>query len=284
MIPTLLLAGAGTFPTFVAVGLIDSVASIILLIVVIGILLRYNKWRKAAPPNFFGTMKRSLGSKSIVSSFFAEIVNRVLLQKDLIHNDRLRRATHLAMFWGFVGLSVTTTLDYFFNEPGNFIPLFGGALSPIRWLGNVSGAVMVFGAAIAIGRLIFVSKFRRERTFGDVWFTVLLFLAGVTGFMAEYWGNLAHAANPTVAPAAAYSISLAASPMIVIPYGIHLITVLLLLVTAPISAFMHAVTVPSMRYVDKLGNLLALKRNKPLNENRSLKEDALMDDVERHSE
>ena len=279
-----LLAGTGTFPTFVAVSLIDSIATIILAVVLIGILIRYNKWRKVSPPNFFGTMRKSLGSKSIIRSFLSEFVDRVLLQKDLIHNDTLRRITHLAMFWGFVGLSATTTLDYIFNEPGNYVPLFGGALSPIRWLGNVSGVIMVFGATVAIGRHLLVPRFRRERTFGDVWFTVLLFLAGVTGFLAEYWGELAYQANPAISPAAAFSISLSASPLIIIPYGIHLTTVLLLLVTAPISAFIHAFTVPSMRYVDKLGNLLALKRNKPLNENRTLKEDALMDDVERHSE
>ena len=284
MAPTQLLPGSGTFPTFVAVTLIDTVASIIALVIVIGILIRYNKWRKMAPPNFFKTMRQSLGSKSMIGSFFSELVNRVILQRDLIHKDRLRRITHLAMFWGFVGLSVTTTLDYFFNEPGNYIPLFGGTLSPIRWLGNVSGAVMVCGATVAIGRLILVSKFRRERTFGDIWFTTLLFLAGVTGFVTEYWGDLAHASNPTISPAAAYTISLSASLMIIIPYGVHLAAVLLLLITAPISAFIHALTVPSMRYVDKLGNLLGLKRNKPMNENRRLKEEALMDDVERHNE
>jgi len=46
---------------------------------------------------------------------------------------------------------------------------------------------------------------------------------------------------------------------------------------------MHALTVSSMRYVDKLGNLLPLKGNKPLNEIRRLKEDALKD-VGRHNE
>ena len=104
---------------------------------------------------------------------------------------------------------------------------------------------------------------------------MLLFLAGVTGFIARYWGDQAHATNSTSSPAAAYSISFSASPMIDIPYGVHLITVLLFSVTAPFSAFMHALTVSPMRYVDKLGNLLPLKGNKPLNEIRRLKEDAL---------
>ena len=261
--------------------MIDTVAFVVLAVVVVGVLLRYSKWRRAAPPRFFKSATKVLGSTTIVRTFFSELVNRVLLQRDVIHKDKHRWFTHLAMFWGFVGLSLTTTLDAIFNRPGNYIPLFGGDLSFIRWIGNFSGAIMVLGATIAIGRLILVSKFRSQRTFGDVWFTVLLFLAGLTGFATEYYGEVAHNLNPTAPPAAAYSISLSASPFIVIPYGVHLASIGLLLITAPFSAFIHAFSVPSMRYVDRLGALLSIRTGKKVNESRHLKEDALMEEMSR---
>ena len=42
------------------------------------------------------------------------------------------------------------------------------------------------------------------------------------------YGEVAYAVNPAVPPAAAYSLSLSASLLIVIPYGVHLVGVALL--------------------------------------------------------
>ena len=274
-------AGSGTFPTFVSVSLVDLLATITLLIVVIGVVISYARWRRASPGNFFSKVRKSLGTQSIVSIFFSELFNRVLLQKDVINNDRMRRFTHLCMFWGFIGLGVTTTLDYIFNEPGNYIPLFGGSLSLIRLLGNVSGIVMMIGATIAIGRLIGVPKFRRGRRFWDVWFTSLLFITGLTGYIAEYYGEMAYLQNPNIPPAAAFSISLSASPLIIVPYGIHLASIGLLFISAPVSAFMHALTVPSLRYVDRLSNTVASKTGSSQDEHRRAKETAMIDQIKK---
>ncbi len=274
----------GTFPTFVSVSLIDLLATVTLVIVIIGAFWKYLSWRRSSPPAFFMAARRSLGSGGLVSIFFSELVNRVLLQKNVINEDRTRRFSHLAMFWGFIGLSVTTTLDYFFNQPGNYIPLFGSNLSVIRLLGNVSGVVMLIGATIAIARLIAVPKFRRGRTFGDVWFTSLLFIVGVTGFLAEYYGEVAYAANPSIPPAAAYSLSLSASPFIVIPYGIHLAAIGLLFLSAPISAFIHVLQVPSMRYAESVGAKLSLVHGQEKNEFRSFKEGAMLDQIQKSYE
>lgn len=273
-------AGAGTFPTFVSVTLIDLLATITFVIVVLGALWRILQWRRSSPPKFFGSARAALGSRGLVRVFFSELVNRVLLQKDVINNDRMRRFTHLAMFWGFIGLGVTTTLDYIFNRPGNYVPLFGSNLSVIRLLGNVSGVVMMVGAGIAIVRLIAIPKYRENRNFGDVWFTSLLFVVGLTGFIAEYYGELAYAANPSAPPAAAYSLSFSASPLIIIPYGVHLAGVALLFLTAPVSFFMHVLEVPSMRYTDKLGALMSIKDKRQKNELRASKESAMLDQVE----
>jgi hypothetical protein len=70
---------------------------------------------------------------------------------------------------------------------------------------------MMLGASITISRLIGVRKFRERVTFSDAWFAILLFLSGLTGFLAEYFGEIAHAQNPNILPAAQYSISTSAS-------------------------------------------------------------------------
>jgi nitrate reductase gamma subunit len=276
-----LQAGSGTFPTFISVSLIDTVAIGIFLLIVLGVLWRYLIWRRtSSSPKFFATAKGALGTRGIVKTFFSVLWERVLLQKDVINKDRMRRFTHLTMFWGFVGLSVTTTLDYIFNRAGNYVPLFGSSLSTIRLLGNVSGVVMMIGATIAIERLIAEPKFRRARSFSDIWFTSLLFIVGLTGFIAEYYGELAHAANPTAPPAAAFSLSFSASLLIVIPYGLHIVVVTLLFVTAPFSFFIHALQVPSMRYMDSLGNRISSLRGRKKNELLASKESAMLDQIQ----
>lgn len=270
-------AGAGTFPTFISVSLVDLLATVTLLVVIIGVAWRLVLWRNLLPGRFFGRARSVLGTSALVRIFLLELWNRVLLQKDIFYNtDRNRRLAHLAMFWGFVGLAATTTLEFLFNRDGSYVPLFGTALSPIRWLGNISGVVMVAGATITIAKFVSVPEFRRGRHFGDAWFGSLLFLAGVTGFIAEYFGEQAYIANPNIPPAAAFSLSLSSSPLIMIPYGIHLVSIGLLLITAPASMFIHALTAPSRQYLDRVGVLLT----------RESQEDKLklLDSIERKQE
>jgi len=180
------LAGSGTFPTFVSVSLIDLLATIALVILILGALWKYFQWKSSSPPKFFAAAKSTLGSGGLIRAFFSELWNRVFLQRNVIQNDRVRRFAHLTMFWGFMGLSVTTSLDYFFNRQGNYIPLLGNNLSGIRLLGNIAGVVMMIGATIAVARLVGIPMYRKNRSLGDVWFTCLLFVAGLTGFIAEY--------------------------------------------------------------------------------------------------
>jgi hypothetical protein len=113
-----------------------------------------------------------------------------------------------------------------------------------------------------------------------VWFTALLWQSGVTGFVTEYLGDQAYAANPQIPPAAAFNLSLSASPLIVFPYGIHLVAIGLLLITAPISAFFHALRVPSLSYIDRLGAVLSSKELISMNDYRKFKEATMMDELE----
>lgn len=274
-------AGSGTFPTFVSVTLIDLLGLITLMIVIFGTLWKYLQWKRSSPPRFFASVKTVLGSGGLIRAFFSELWNRVFLQKDVIQNDRARRFAHLTMFWGFAGLGATSILEYVFNPKGNYIPLFENNLSGIRLLGNVAGVVMMIGVIIAVVRLVAIPKYRTNRKFGDIWFTCLLFLAGLTGFITEYFGQVAYATNPNALPAAAYSLSLSASLLILIPYGFHLAVIGLLFLTAPVSFFMHVFQVPSMRCAEKLGAMVSLK-SKRIQKNQLLnsKESAMLDQVE----
>ena len=121
-------------------------------------------------------------------------------------------------------------------------------------------------------------------------------MVGVSGFAAEYFGEIAHAASPSMPPAAEYTISMQASLFIVIPYGVHLVLIALLFITAPLSAFIHAVRVPSLRYVDRVGDSLAKKISNSQNPeekstgsfvqnfHRSLKEEAMIEQIKSHYE
>ncbi|MDG7002238.1 MAG: respiratory nitrate reductase subunit gamma [Nitrososphaerota archaeon] len=288
------LPGAGTFPSFVSVTLIDIVAMAILVAVLAMLVFKFLRVNPTTA-KLMGRARKHLGTKRLAAIFVSELVNRVMLQRDII-NDRLRRSAHLCMFWGFVGLSVTTTADYLFNRAGDYIPFFGGELSWIRLLGNASGAVMILGTVIGLSRLLGSGKYRARLTFSDAWFASLLLLVGVSGFVAEYFGEFAHAASPSMPPAAEYTISMQASLFIVIPYGVHLVLIALLFITAPLSAFIHAVRVPSLRYVDRVGDSLAKKISNSQNpeekstgsfvqnSHRSLKEEAIIEQIKSHYE
>lgn len=284
------IPGEGTFPSFVSVSLIDLLAMLALLSIITVLVAKYARF-SLSTRRLLENGASHLGFSKLGKIFVSEFVNRVLLQRDLIRNhQRLRRVAHLSMFWGFVGLLVTTTLDYVFNEPGNYIQLFGGQLSPIRWLGNVSGAVMVFGALVTLGRMISVPKFRERVGFSDVWFATLLLAAGVSGFATEFLGDLARAANPSAPPAPAYSISMSASPLIIFPYGVHLVVIGLLLLSAPVSAFVHAFRVPSLRYLDRIAGALTEKQSSSdqrpagVDSFKKIKEEIMIDEIKSHYE
>jgi len=47
---------------------------------------------------------------------------------------------------GMIGLALATALDYFFKTPGSYVPIW----SPARLLGTVAGALLVYGATVAV--------------------------------------------------------------------------------------------------------------------------------------
>jgi nitrate reductase gamma subunit len=121
---------------------------------------------------------------------------------------RRRWLVHALVVWGFLGLLAATGLDYGLaligvKETGTPVPLW----YPVRLLGTVAGAALVYGATVLI-----IDRYRRANrsvtasTTADWLLLALLWATAVTGFTIElalylpsapvwgYWLFLVHIA------------------------------------------------------------------------------------------
>jgi nitrate reductase gamma subunit/ferredoxin len=93
-----------------------------------------------------------------------------------------RWVVHYAIMIGMIGLAAATALDYFFKTPGSYVPIW----SPIRLLGTVAGALLVYGATVAVvQRLRRADKYSSHSLLSDWLFLGFLWALGVTGFILE---------------------------------------------------------------------------------------------------
>ena len=114
---------------------------------------------------------------------------------------------HAAALWGFLGLLTATILDYALDivnvkATGTFMPLW----HPIRLLGTLAGALLLYGVTVLIlRRLRKPDKAHSNTVFSDWVFLILLWMSGATGFVVElslylpqaawgYWMLLVHIA------------------------------------------------------------------------------------------
>ncbi len=89
---------------------------------------------------------------------------------------------HYSIMTGMIGLALATALDYFFKTPGSYVPIW----SPARLLGTVAGALLVYGATVAVvQRLRKADKYSSYSLLSDWLFLVFLWAIGVTGFVLE---------------------------------------------------------------------------------------------------
>ncbi len=137
--------------------------------------------------------------------------------------DAQQWLAHLLTMWGFVGLFATTSLDAVVNRAADPLPL----LHPVRLLGNVTGTLFLAGLTLAIVRRAVRADLRSASAAGDWAFLGALWGTGSTGFLVQWYADLARAQAT-----AAW-------------YVVHLVFVGLILATAPWTKFMHAVWRPS---------------------------------------
>jgi quinone-modifying oxidoreductase subunit QmoC len=184
---------------------------------------------------YWNAMSRSLApdTESAVSSRFIALFKEIFehrkfaaCTKDPVgtketHKQHLWR-THLLVFYGFLGLVVTTTSVWlgqlFFNYYEPF-PLW----HPVKILGNVSGIAVIGALTVFFVRRIVDGTKAGKSTYSDWLFLGILALTALTGY-----GNEALRLA---------DIRYAAYPM----YFIHLVLVFFLLVYFPYSKFAHVV-------------------------------------------
>ena len=171
-----MLALSINFNSFLSKNYVDLGGIVILLIVIIGVSFSLLRWRVALV-NSLPRLKSGALSASKKTKLFAQNLGiDVFYQKSIADCSRVRWMAHLAMFWGFLGLAATTTLDEILNPSANVLPL----VSPVRILGNVSGILFLAGVTYSLGRRLLVSSVRENTTRGDSLFLLMLFLVGVT--------------------------------------------------------------------------------------------------------
>lgn len=205
---------------------VDLGGLVILLIVILGVAFSLYRWR--------GTLSSRISGYSLPSYSKARVLAEnltidVLYQKSIADCSKMRWFAHLAMFWGFIGLAITTTLDAIMNPAAGPLGLF----SPIRILGNLSGVFFVVGVSISLARRVAVADVRKNSTVGDTVFLSLLILTGVTGFITEIFSQF------NFVTADSFS------------YWLHLILVAALLASAPFTKFVHAIGRPILLLVKR---------------------------------
>lgn len=207
------------FNEFLPKNYIDIGGAAIATIVAIGVAYGVLRWRAAlVGKSSSGILSTATRARVLANSLAID----VLYQKPIADCSRTRWFAHLAMFWGFLGLAVTTTMDEILNPSAGPLPL----TSPVRILGNISGVFFLAGVSISFTRRLVVSDVRENSTVGDVVFLTLLFLTGLTGFITEIFSQI------NFVSADSFS------------YWSHLILVAALLASAPFTKFVHAIGRP----------------------------------------
>jgi nitrate reductase gamma subunit len=217
------------FNSFLRKEYVDIGGIVIASIVAVGLLACFVRWRGVLA-ELLGVRISSLSRSTVTRATLGNIVVNVLYQKPVADCSRTRWAIHFALFWGFVGLAVSTTLDAIMNPTAGPLPL----LSPVRLAGNLGGALFMFGVVGSLARRIALPSVRKNSTRGDFFFLWVLFFAGLTGFLTEVLSDASFVSLD-------YFV-----------YWSHLLIVAMLLVTAPFTKFAHAVGRPALLLVKRL--------------------------------
>jgi quinone-modifying oxidoreductase, subunit QmoC len=136
------------------------------------------------------------------------------------HKEHLHR-THLAVFYGFLGLVATTT------SVGIGIYAFGYLTPwplwhPVKILGNLSGIAVIAAVAVFLWRRIADGRRAGKSTYADWLFLAVLGLTTLTGFLCQW-------------------LRLAGSRAAYLVYFVHLLFIFFLLVYVPYSKFAHLI-------------------------------------------
>ena len=221
--------------------LIDIGGFVLLLIIILGLALKIKRGvlHRFTFLNVFssteGANNIAIKSVSRRTSLIQSIANvffyDVLTTRPLSTCNKIKRASHLAIFWGFAFTGVSTTLAYLMNPQDAILPL----THPVKIFGNLGGILLVAG---------FVSMFYvRYQENGSAWkitrsdyFLIVLFLTVITGFITQ---EAVYATNDPFTVA--------------VTFWLHMVFIVLLLATAPFTKFGHAVFKPVWLLYEDIG-------------------------------
>jgi heterodisulfide reductase subunit C len=168
-------------------------------------------------------------------SFFKTLFREIVLQNKFLKCEaKSRYIAHLALFWGFMGLLLATVLVFGVDFYG--FPEF------LRVVAKIDG--ILFGCVFLYGCLFYILKrsaskdtYSKYSHQSDWIFLILMFLAGLTGFILDIfkWFNL---------PWPTY-----------IAFAVHLVVVFDLLITFPFTKFAHAIYRPFAIWIAETRNL-----------------------------
>ena len=212
----------------VANELIDIGSMLVLIVIAAGIIYKvrggamhhFDKWQVLkAPAN---VLEAAAPAGVALRSFFTVLFRDVFTTKVLDSCSRLKRASHLTLFWGFVFLAISTTLAFITDPTNVVLPL----TDPVKLFGNAGGILIVIGFIF-----MFYVRYRENApawrlTLSDV-FLITLLLTVVTGFVTQQ---------------AVYSAG--GSFWVADTFWVHMILVTALLATAPFTKFFHAISKP----------------------------------------
>lgn len=206
------------FNTILPHELIQLGGIIILVWMVIGLSFNLIRWKPVIGSYLAGTNK-SQNISLFMKKFTLVIIRDILLQNNLWKCNLFKWFSHFMVFWGFIGLGISTTLNYLMNplaQPLSFS-------HPVRVIGNFFGIFFMIGLTLILYDKIISRDPRKQMHLGFFLFIGILFTAGLSGFLTEIFSEL--------------NIILFTS----IVYWIHIISVGIMLILFPFSKFIHSI-------------------------------------------
>lgn len=177
-----------------------------------------------------GVSSKPKGSwmRSAITTFFSDTLLQVKYLK--CGGNVAKYIAHMCLFWGFIGLFLTTVFGHFVPHmlgiETKTTPELGFWIYP-RVIGIIFGILLLYGSIYFIYKRIEGKEtFVKYTYFTDWVFLGLMFLTGLSGFITTLFLHM--------------NIAMATY----LAYALHLIFVFDLLITAPFTKFAHAIYRP----------------------------------------
>ncbi|MEW6200488.1 MAG: quinone-interacting membrane-bound oxidoreductase complex subunit QmoC [bacterium] len=242
-----ILEGEIIFANFMPLLYVDSVFLTVSALVMLSIAASVRRFWKNL--NTSGLNPAAKPSRPLLSSIVAAAVEVMTHTKFKdCGTNRIRYSGHLATFYGFIGLFITTTLvfigiyvlEYGFGLHILVPPL--SLLNPVKIFANLSAIAIFIGLTIVIYNRIKRKDKAGKSTYYDWVFIIVLYTITITGILTELT-RLAEIA------ALAYSL-----------YFLHLVFVFFLIAYFPYSKFAHLiyrfVAIVHSKYTNRYGETL----------------------------